>query len=92
VIDLRIVPFFGKHFRGHVFRRSTEGVGKLFILHVGSGKSEIREFNMALLVEEDVLRLDVTVDYVILVKMMDCHAHFCEKDSGIRFSHAFDFA
>ena len=52
----------------HVLDGATEGVGPLLLL-VGAelpGEAEVGDYDVAFCVQQDVLQLNITVDYVIL--------------------------
>ena len=53
-----------EHFRGHVFGTAAEGVGGLAFVVEGLGKAEVRDLDVAVDGDEQVLGFQVPVDDV----------------------------
>jgi hypothetical protein len=60
-IDGLVVAVTGENFRSEVFGSATEGVGLFVLLHVELAQTEVAQSDVAIVVQEDVLRLQVTV-------------------------------
>ena len=58
------------HFRGHVLGSATNGVRVVLALDVGLGESEVGEFNVAVLADQDVFGLKVAVDDIFGVEVL----------------------
>jgi hypothetical protein len=61
-----------ENLRGKVFGRATKGVGAVAVLHVHLAQTEIAQRNMAGVIKQDVLWLEVAVDDVERVKVLEC--------------------
>ena len=68
------------HFGRQVLRSPAHGVAGLFLRTVVVGPAEVRELHAAVAVQEDVLRLDVAVDYRwrVAVQVLDGQKHLAE--------------
>ena len=71
------------HFGGEVFWCSAIG-HPLTVLIEEIGPAEVSKFDRVLCVEQDVLRLDVSVDdwRVLVVQVLDCFNYFSDELSG----------
>ena len=57
-----------KHFRRQVLRSAAEGVGtRLAVLR----ETEVGQLEVTLLINEDILRLQITVDDVLLMQILE---------------------
>ena len=92
MVNLAVVTLLGEHFRSHIFWGAAERESECVFLHFGPGEAEVSQFDVPLLVNENVLGFNVTVDDIILMQMMDCKTDFCEVDPGFGLGHPFDFS
>ncbi len=60
-----------EHLRGDVLRRATERVAAVMRPKVIAREAEVGELDMAIEVEENVLRLEVAIDDVLRVEVLD---------------------
>lgn len=68
------MAFVKEHFGGKVLRRAAKRVSaRLAVL----GEAEVSELEVALLVDQDVLRLQVTVDNVERVEVLEHQGNLC---------------
>lgn len=68
--------------RCKVLGRSTEGVGAIALLDALLRQAEVRDAYVALAIEDDVLRLEVSVDDVTLVQGSDGVDHLSGVELG----------
>jgi len=78
-VEAIVVACLQEHLRAHILRRTAEGVRALGIVEP-LAQAEVAEADMALVVEEDVLRLDVAVDYPLRVNMPQCEAQLSQVE------------
>ena len=57
------------HLRGQVLWRTAEGVGLLTILLHDLGQAKVSQHDVTIVVQQNVLRLEITVDDVALVEV-----------------------
>jgi hypothetical protein len=57
------------HFWRHILWTSTERIGEFSFKHVRFGQSKISDFHMSIFSQQYVLRLDISIDNVTLVKI-----------------------
>ena len=75
----------------HVSRRSTLCIGKL-VLSQDSSKAEVDHFEVTRLVNHQVVRLDISVHNVVLVKYVKCKDHLhCIKFDSFLWEDLLDF-
>ena len=67
-VDGETVTALNKNLRSQIVRRSTEGKG-LGVTFEHLGQTEIGQTDVAVLVHQDVLGLQITVDDVLLVQV-----------------------
>ncbi len=65
-----MVAFSGDHLRGCTTRASAGRLEQLTVF-VGVGETEIDDLDLLLVIEQEVLRLKVSVDNVQLVQVID---------------------
>lgn len=69
------------HLRREILGRAAEGIGLFPALLHDLGKAEVGEHDVAIIVEQDILRLQVSVDDVAGVEIADCEGDL----RGIKF-------
>lgn len=82
------VLFSEQHLRRHVLRRPAEGVGSVSELEANLGEAEVCELQMPVLVQHYVLRLQVSVEDVVLVQVLYGFQDLCEVELGLPLSHS----
>lgn len=60
-----------QHFRCHVLGRAAERAGLAVLGPCLLGQAEVRQPDVAVHVDKDVLRLEVSVDNVVVVKKLE---------------------
>ena len=60
----------GERFWGEVFGTRTERVGETVGLDVGLGQPKITNFDMAVSIDEQILRLEVAIDDALLMQIL----------------------
>lgn len=81
-------PLLFQHLRGEISGAPTEGLSyQLFRVllhnrdHVIFGKTEIRQSNMPVNVDQDVFWLQIAIDDVSMVQMLDSQDQSCYEES-----------
>lgn len=73
------VPLIQQNLRGVVLWTSTESDCLIILMEVLLGQSEVCQLEITPLVDKDILRLQIPVEYVVLMKMIDGKHNLCEQ-------------
>ena len=60
---------FLDHLRRHVLSTATEAVGDLPGFESKLGQSEISNFDMAIMINQEILRFEISVDDILLMQV-----------------------
>ncbi len=71
------------HLWGHIVLGATEGLSHPTVLH--SRPTKVGDFDISLLVQEDVLRLKVSMDHILGMNVLQTQGGLQEKDEGLVF-------
>lgn len=77
-----IVATAHQNLRGHVLNGATEGVGDSALVNRLLTESKVRQFDVALAVEHDVLRFEVPVDDALGVEVTEGQCDLCQVETG----------
>lgn len=69
---------FIDYFGTHVLEGAAHSSPVVFFVEITT-PAEVTELHMEVLVQDDVFRLDVSVDYVPVVQILDCRGHLIEE-------------
>ena len=76
-----------EHLGAQVLGRPAEGV-RLFILSDELGQTKVRDSDVAIHVDQYILRLDISVDYVLFVHVSEAEQNFAHVELGQFFGEA----
>jgi hypothetical protein len=79
-----IVILILNHLWSHVFKSSTKGVSLLHVIRLNA-PAEITDFNDVSFFDQDIFRLDISVNETLLVHVVDTTAHLNEEVKGSVF-------
>src|SRR5262245_55715229 len=74
-VRMEIFPVTLNFFRGDIVRRAPDGRFVFFALGCRTGESEIDELRLAVLVKQDIARLDVAMKEIPLERALQCRSH-----------------
>ena len=77
----------GQHFRRHVFWTAAVRGGEIIRSESCLAESEIRDLEVAVHIDHDVLRLDVAVDDILAVQVLQAEENLNEAVPGLIFGH-----
>ena len=78
------------HFGGHVLGGPAERVGDFAGVEAGLAESEVSDLDVAVVVDEEVLGLEVAVDDVLLVEVHQTIEDFDEVEASVVLAHPLD--
>lgn len=81
-----------KHLRSHILRTSTVSRGKLVCSKSFFAESEISYFKISIHVNHDIFRFDVSIDDVLVMKILNTCKNFNKTVSSLIFCHFFDLS
>lgn len=78
------------HFRRHVLSASAETVGDFSAVEPGLRQSKISDLDMSIVIDQQILRFEVSIDDVLLMQVHESIKNFYEVESSIGLGHSFD--
>ena len=75
----------------HVLGRPTEGVAPLTVLD-DLGQTKVRDLNVSVDIYQDILRLDVSVDNILIMQVLKTEQQLRKIKSSLLFCELLDFA
>ena len=79
------MPGFEQDFRGHVLRGAAETISISASKNILFREPEIRYPNVSLRIYQYVFRLEVPVDYILLVQVLDCEHNLGSVETRLVF-------
>ncbi len=84
------MPTLQYHFRRHILSTATKGVGNLPGVHPPLGQSKISNFNMPIMPNQPILRLQIPVDNILLMQVHQPIKNLNKVESSMLFTHSLD--
>lgn len=79
------IPLFIQQDLGsEVLSGTAERVGRVILREIGFGQAKVTEGNMAISIQQDILRLEIAIDDVMIVEMLQRKDQFCNVKLGPR--------
>jgi hypothetical protein len=79
------MPSLLDHLRRHILSASAEAIGDLSAVQADFGETKVSNFDVAIVVNQQVLRLEVSVDDILLVEVHEAVENFDEVEFGVIF-------
>ena len=79
------MPFASKHLRCKIRKRPTEAIGRDIVQYALLTQPKVRQLDMAILLNDDVIWLQVSEDDLSLVQVLDCQDNLGDVDFGEAF-------
>ena len=77
------MPTFLNHFRRHVLSTTTKAVGDLSRIKTKFGQSKISNFDMPIMINQQIFRFKIPVDDILLMQIHEAIENFDEVEFGI---------
>lgn len=91
-VRLKVVALTLDDLRGEVVRSSNDSLGSGTGVREDTSDSEISKLHDTALSQEDVLRLEITMEDLLIVSVLDSQADLSEDIKDLVLSHVVDFA
>lgn len=78
------------HFRRHVLSTSTETISDLPTIQTRLRQSKISNFDMPIIIDQQILRLEISIYDILLMQIHESIEDFNEVESSIDLGHSFD--
>ena len=89
-IDSIRMPCFLDHFRRHVLSAAAKTVSDIPAVESHFGQTEVCNFNMSVMVNQQILRFEISIDDILLMQVHKTVQYFDEVESSMFFRHSFD--
>lgn len=84
------VPSLLNHLGRHILCAPTEAVGDFSGFKADLRESEVGDLNVSVVIDEEILGFEVTVDDVLLMQVHETIKNFDKVESSFFFRHPFD--
>ena len=81
------MPYFENHLRSHVLWASTKRICLVLVADIRFSQTEVGDPYMPIQIKQDILRLDVPIDYAPFVQMLDSEEDLCNEEFRYLFIH-----
>lgn len=83
------MPFSQNHLWGHVLGAATEGISDFSLIHASFRKPEVSYLDMAIMIYKQILRLQIPINYILLMQVHQTIQDLNEVEPCILLIHPF---